>query len=177
VTSGGAVEPEGLPELTPAVYAELRAIARARMAGERDDHTLAPTALLHEAWLRLQGRKFAPSEHARFLAAASREMYRVLVDHARARGRQKRSATAGERVPLSAAELSSCGSSEEILAVEEALRRLERHDPRLAEVARLKVFADLEDGAAAQAVGTSERTARRDWALARAWLQRELSSE
>jgi DNA-directed RNA polymerase specialized sigma24 family protein len=101
-------------------------------------------------------------------------MYRVLVDHARARGRIKRSPPADQRVPLTAAELSE-GSAEEILAVEEALRRLEGHDPRLAEVARLKTFAELEDGAVARALGVSERTARRDWALARAWLQRVLS--
>lgn len=177
MTSGGEErDRENAPsELSVEVYAELKAIARARMAGERDGHTLQATALLHEAWLRLRGQKLAPGERSRFLAAASGEMVRVLVDHARARGRLKRGFVAGERVPLSVAELAATGSSEGIVAVEEAVRRLERADPRLAEVARLRIFADLGEIEAAEALGVSARTARRDWAVARAWLQKELS--
>ena len=161
--------------LSSSIYAELKAIARAQMAGERRGHTLQATALVNEAWLRVRERLPDAEGRSRFLALAARAMHRVLIDHARARGRLKRGGDRGERVPLSAVELAEEGTPEEILAVEEAIQRLEGLDPKLAAVARLRVFADLDETETAAALGTSTRTVRRDWALARAWLQRELS--
>lgn len=163
--------------LSTAIYAQLKAIARAKMAGEGGAHTLQATALVHEAWLRLRQEVGGENERSRFLVLAARTMHRVLIDHARGRKRQKRRPEQGERVPLSAVELSSEASSEEILAVEEALCRLHQQDARMGDVARLRIFADLDEAETAATLEVSARTVRRDWALARAWLQKELAHD
>ncbi|MBV9880732.1 MAG: sigma-70 family RNA polymerase sigma factor [Gemmatirosa sp.] len=158
--------------LSPGVYAELRRIARRYMRHERAGHTLQPTALVHEALLRLphDTPTPAPGEPA-FLALAARAMRHVLVDHARRRGAQKRSAPLADRVEESAAE-----SPLEVLALDEALVRLAAIAPRPARVVELRFFAGLEIEEVAEALAISPATVKRDWTLARAWLRRELAA-
>jgi RNA polymerase sigma factor (TIGR02999 family) len=158
------------------VYAELRRIARQYLARERAGHTLQATALVHEAWLRLFGTEQVFGNGQEFLAAAANTMRRVLVDHARARGRQKRG-SAPRRVPLDALQLATVADATEILAVDEAVQALDQLDPRLAEQTKLRLFAGLDDVEIAAALGVSDRTVRRDWMLARAFLHRQLLTE
>ena len=157
------------------LVAELRAIAGGRMSGERPDHTLQATALVHEAWLRLAGDQAGLDfqNRAHFLKAAAEAMRRILIEHARKRGREKRGGSA-RRVPLTAVEVASQADSGEILSVDEALRRLEGQDERMAEIVKLRFFAGLSEQETAAALGLSDRTVRREWVLARAWLAREL---
>jgi RNA polymerase sigma factor (TIGR02999 family) len=168
-------EPD-LEMLLPLVYERLREIARVRLRSERPDHTLSATALVHEAWLRLAGRDPVdwPTK-ARFYAAAAAAMRRILIDHARGRGRIKRGGGRG-RLPLDVVELATKRDPAEILAVDDAVDRLEERDPMLAEVVKLRFFAGLSEEETAWVLERSARSVRRDWALARAWLQREFSS-
>ena len=157
------------------VYAELRRIARQHLAQERIGHTLQATALVHEAWLRLFGSRREFGTGKEFLAAAANTMRRVLIDHARTHGRQKRGG--GRRnVALTAIDLAARTGSDDLLAVDEALQALEQVDSGLAEQSRLRLFAGLDDADIAAAIGVSDRTVRRDWVLARAFLQRHLES-
>jgi len=163
--------------LMPLVYDELHAIAVLQAGKERRGHTLQPTALVNEAYLRLAGQVQVGWECKRhFFAAAAMAMRQILIDHARRRGRQKRGGSR-RRIPLDALELASRGESEEILAVEEAICRLEQQDKRMAELVRLRAFVGLSDNDIAGVLGISERTVRREWAFARAWLQRAISKE
>ncbi|MCB9886925.1 MAG: sigma-70 family RNA polymerase sigma factor [Planctomycetes bacterium] len=158
------------------VYAELRRIARQHLAQERIGHTLQATALVHEAWLRLFGNQQSFGSRQEFLAAAANTMRRILVDHARARGRRKRGG--GQRkVPLDALQLATMTDADDVLSVDEAVTALEQRDPRLAEQVKLRLFAGLEEAEVAAALDISDRTARRDWVLARAFLQRHLQPE
>lgn len=165
--------PTGPDALLDRVYEELRAIARARLSAERQGHTLQATALVHEAWLRVAGSDRPIADEAHLLRAAATAMRRILVEHARARGRAKRDRGAA-RVPVSVVDLASRADPAEILSVDEAVRRLEERDARLAELVQLRFYAGLTEEQAARALGVSARTARRDWAVARAWLHREL---
>lgn len=166
-------------ELLPVVYDQLRKIAQQRMVGERAGHSLQATALVHEAYLKLvgddaDGLRWANRGH--FFAAAAEAMRRILVDHARGKGRLKRG---GQNVQLSmsvAALGSDDENSEEILALDEALRRLEKQDARMARIVSLRFFAGLGVEETAQALEVSVRTVKRDWATARAWLFRELQA-
>jgi RNA polymerase sigma-70 factor, ECF subfamily len=184
-----------VPEaIAPEVYAELRRIARCFMRRERPEHTLQPTALVHEALLRMAGSTAAEVAQAvgiggarperqdpAFVALAARVMRQVLVDHARRRGARKRSGGVG---PVtggggeSAADPSHGGEGEslDLLALDDALRRLAEVAPRAAKVVELRFFAGLEVEDAARAIGISPATVKRDWTLARAWLRRELST-
>lgn len=161
-------------ELLSAAYDELRALARRYMASERRSHTLQPTALVHEAWSRLEdsGRvSWAGRTH--FFAAAATEMRRVLVEHARARSARKRGGGA-RRVLLEDSMAVTAGPSLEMLALDEALSALgERHE-RPARVAEMRLFAGMQFAEIADVVAVSDRTAKKDWQLARAWLAREL---
>lgn len=162
-------------QLLPRVYAQLRAVAQQRMAGERKDHTLQATALVHEAYLKLVGtRKIPWANQAHFYAAAAEAMRRILLDHAKSKGRKKRG---GERnrVPLGVIDLADVGNSEEIVALDEAIYRLEQQEPEAAKVVRLRFYAGLSVDDAAAALELSPRTVDRRWQLARAWLFRELS--
>jgi RNA polymerase sigma factor (TIGR02999 family) len=175
--AAGRGEEVDLGALVPFVYEELRGIARARMAEERPGHTLSATALVHEAYLRLAGRDPLPwSSRAGFYAAAAEAMRRILVEHARKRGTLKRGGGAA-KLPLDAVELATREDPSEILAVEEALSRLEQQDRRMADVAKLRFFAGLSDRETADALGLSERTVRRSWVFARAWLQHDLRGD
>ena len=176
LAGGGADDPGARTELFSAVYGELRAIARQQLADERRGHTLQPTALVHESWLRLLGSRQAFASTQEFLAAAANTMRRVLVDHARTRSRHKRGGGGARRLPLDAVELSTLAEPDQLLAVDEALQALEQRDPRLAEHAKLRLFAGLDERELTTALGMAERTVRRDWVLIRAFLQRHLDA-
>jgi RNA polymerase sigma factor (TIGR02999 family) len=181
--------------IAPEVYAELRRIARHFMRRERPGHTLQPTALVHEALLRMagsaatsqangqaNGQASAPRpdrQDPAFVALAARVMRQVLVDHARRRGARKRSAVIGpDTADAAGADPRQAGEGEslDLLALDEALRRLAEVAPRAARVVELRFFAGLEVEDAARAIGVSPATVKRDWTLARAWLRRELST-
>jgi RNA polymerase sigma factor (TIGR02999 family) len=160
--------------LLPLVYDQLRAIARQRLRGERAQHTLNATALVHEVYMRLAGGADLPWENrAHFFGAAARAMRRILVEHARRRGRVKRG---GEhhQVPLSLLDLAADADNDDVLAVDAAVEKLCLRDPCLGEVVHLRFYAGLSVDETAAALGLSDRTVRRHWNLARAWLAREL---
>jgi len=161
-------------ELLPVVYEELRKLARHSMAHEQPGQTLQPTALVHEAWLRLIGEanpSFEGREH--FFGAAAEAMRRILIDRARQKLSLKRGARA-ERVELEGLELAVAADDETLLEVDEALVKLAKEDPESASFIKLRFFAGFTNEEAAQALGIPERTARRHWGFARAWLFREL---
>ncbi|MEQ1894955.1 MAG: ECF-type sigma factor [Planctomycetota bacterium] len=164
-------------ELLALVYEELHRLAGSFLAGERRDHTLQPTALVHEAWLRMNGgAPQAWQNRAQFVAVAARAMRRVLLDHARRRAAQKRSGS-GERVPLDdTIEVFERGGVD-LLALNEALGRLELLDPELVRLVELRYFAGASNEEAALALGVSTRTVERGWSTARAWLRAELGEE
>jgi len=158
--------------LSGEVYRHLREIASRHMRNERPDHTLQPTALVHEAYLRLPHPGAASTEDRNhYLRVASLTMRRVLIDHARARKSAKREGAL--RVTL---DESMIGSDTEVDAIglAEALERLEAEDPRCAEVVQLRFFAGLEVEEVAEVLGISAPTVKRDWRFAKAWLAREL---
>jgi RNA polymerase sigma factor (TIGR02999 family) len=157
-------------ELLPLVYDELRAIARRRMTEERGAHTLQATALVHEAWMRLVGdQKLTWEARSRFYVAASEAMRRVLLDHARRRGAQKRGAGRQVELPENV-DLGAEADLDRALALDEALTRLEQEDARAAEIVRLRFFAGLDVEEVAALLATSRRTVLREWAFARARL-------
>ncbi len=172
----GAGRAKASEELLPLVYEQLRAVAEHQMGQERRDHTLQATALVHEAYLRLAGdQDIAWDNRAHFFAAAARAMRRIVIDHARARGRQKRGGDA-RRVPLSnVVDLLTEADADTAMAVDEAVEKLAEVDPRMAEIVQLRFFAGMSVDQTARALSISERTVRREWSLARAWLTRELA--
>lgn len=161
-------------ELLPQVYAELRQLAAAKLAGENPGHSLDATALVHEAFLKLGGeRSFAT--RVDYLRAAAQAMRRILVDHARARNAVKRGG--GKRVELETDHLAIPLPSDEIEALDEALSRLTQSQPQLAELVQLRNFGGLTLAECAEVLGVSPRTADAWWAYARAWLGVELKKE
>jgi RNA polymerase sigma factor (TIGR02999 family) len=168
-------DPSAAEQLLPLVYDELRKLAAARMAAESPDHTLQATALVHEAYLRLVDGEHRKQWDSRghFFAAAAEAMRRILVDSARRRQSVKRG---GGRLQesLDEAVLVAPEAPSELLALDEALSRLEANDPRAAELIKLRYFAGLTIPDVAEALGVSPRTADDIWAYARAWLFREL---
>jgi RNA polymerase sigma-70 factor, ECF subfamily len=166
---------DALGRLIPLVYRELRLLAARYLQAERTGHTLQPTALVHELYLRLVEQDRADwKDRAHFLAVAAKLMRRILVDYARARGAAKREGMA-TRIEIAGFELSGQEPrAEEILAVDEALDRLAELDPQQTRVVELRYFAGLTVEETAEAVGISPRTVKRDWAMASAWLRSEL---
>ena len=161
-------------ELLPMVYEELLLIARQRLRDERAHHTLNATALVHEAYMRLVGDDTAAWENrAHFFGAAARAMRQVLIDYARRRGRAKRGGEA-RRLPLSVVDLAVEAPVEDVLAVDRAVEKLAQKDPRMADIVQLRFYAGLSAEETAAALGLSERTVRREWSLARAWMMKEL---
>jgi len=164
-------------ELLPLLYRELRQIAGSKMAGEASGHTLQPTALVHEAWLRLVGgdQKTWPSR-AYFFAAAAEAMRRILVEHARRKQSQKRG---GEfvREELNESALILSAPPDELLAVNDALEKLALEDKPVAELVKLRYFVGMTMEEAAAALDMAPRSAERLWTYARAWLQREIRKE
>lgn len=179
-----AGDPTARDALVPLVYAELRRQARLALRREGEGHTLQPTALVHEAWLRLGDQPRAGWEgRTQFLAVAAQAMRRVLIDHARTRRALKRGG-GGTHVTLGHAELAAGaagvveGPSDDavdVLALDEALTRLAELDPRKARLVELRYFAGLSIPEAAAALEVSPATVGREWAVARLWLRRELS--
>ena len=166
----GADRNEALNRLFPAVYAELRAAARGQLRHERSDHTLQATALVHEAYLRLLNGAYPTwNDRQHFFRAAAEAMRRILVEHARRRARVKRGANP-LRVSLSDVDSAVEHDPAEILALNAAIRRLEEQDLTAADIVRLRFFAGLSVEETAQMLDVSERTVKREWAFARAWL-------
>ncbi len=153
------------------VYDQLRRLAHDQRARHGAPETLNTTAIVHEAYLRLSEGNAAWNDRAHFLALAARAMRYVLVDHARARIAEKRGGGA-RPVSLDEGALPSADRAEDLLAVDEALVRLEQHDPRLGQLVQLRFFAGLAYEEIAPVVGLSVPTVKRDWARARAWLYR-----
>jgi RNA polymerase sigma factor (TIGR02999 family) len=161
---------EVLERLLPVVYGELRRLAKAQMRHERPDHTLQTTALVHEAYLRMLGAQHPPwNDRAHFFRAAAEAMRRILIEHARKHRRIKRGGDR-MRVSLSGLKLGVSEDPDTVLALDDALGRLDRQDPRAADVVRMRVFAGLSVEETAKALGVSERTVKREWSFARAWL-------
>ena len=182
----GTTSSNAIDDLLPEIYDRLRSVARHAMAGERPDHTLGATALVHEAYVKLAGvaqdqRGWANEAH--FFVAAAEAMRRVLVDHARGRMRLKRGgdgrAAARKIDPSAIASLSAAAEAdpEEIVALDEAFQRLEQENPRGAAVVRLRFYAGLSVEHSATILAVSPRTIKREWAFARARLFDLLGSE
>ena len=171
-----AGDPKAAAELLPLVYEELRKLAAARLASEAAGNTLQPTALVHEAFLRLVGPADAARWDSRghFFAAAAEAMRRILVDAARRKQREKHGGDR-HRVDLDAALAAAPEPRHDLIALDAALTRLAAEDPQAARLVELRHFAGLSVAEAARALGISPRTADRVWAYARAWLHRELT--
>jgi RNA polymerase sigma-70 factor (ECF subfamily) len=167
-------------ELYPAIYGELRRVAQRYMGRERQNHTLQPTALVHEAWLRLHNERGAMWQgRTHGLALGAQAMRRLLVDYGR---RQKRDKRGGGAHPVSLDNLLEAGTTgavpvEDLLTLEAALTRLEAVDPRAAQVVVLRFFSGMSNPEVAEHLGLSVRTVEGDWTHARAWLKRELAGE
>lgn len=164
-------------ELLPLVYAELRRLARARVAREREGHEVQPTSLVHEVYLRLVGdQQMQWANRAHFFSAAAEAMRRILIEKARRRGRLRRG---GGRVRVTLDEDAAVVDTppEELLALDEALTRLEQRDARMADVVKLRCFAGLTIPETARALETSESTVKRQIDAATVWLRREMTRE
>ena len=173
----GEGDASALEKLTPLVYKELHRLARHYMRGERPDHTLQTTALVNEAYLRLIDWKNARWQNrAHFVAVAAQLMRRILVDYARSRHYAKRGGGA-QRVSLDEVALVSEKRAPEVIAVDDALRRLDAIDPRKAQVVELRFFGGLSVKEAAEVLKVSQQTVLRDWDLARTWLHRDISEK
>jgi RNA polymerase sigma factor (TIGR02999 family) len=163
-------------ELLPFVYKELRRMAAHKMVNEPAGHTLQPTALVHEAWLRLVD---SPSRswqnRAHFFAAAAEAMRRILIDRARRKSRQRRGSSAAH-LDADEIEIASPAPDDQLLALNEALDRFAKQEPQQAELVKLRYFVGLKIEEAADVLGISESTAKRWWTYARAWLYNEIQS-
>lgn len=166
-----------LERLLPLVYDQLRAVAQQALAAERPEHTLQATALVHEAYLRLVGDRRTPwSSRAHFFVAAAEAMRRILIDHARSKGRVKRG---GARADLRLSNVGELAAREswQILMFDEAFRRLEDASPNTAAVVRLRFYAGLSVDQTASALGISASTVDRRWAFGKSWLFRWMSDD
>lgn len=165
----------GPAEISASVYKELRRLAAAKMRFERGDHTLQPTALVHEAYLHLAEQPDSIwKDRSRILGLAAHAMRHILVDHARARAAEKRGDGAVQ-VTLDEGVAQSGGPAVDILVVDQALSRLAALDPRQARILELHFFAGLTFEEIGEELGISSRTVKRDWTMARAWLHQELT--
>lgn len=165
-------------KLLSLVYDELRRLAAAKLARERSDHTLQPTELVHEAFLRMvkAGGEPSWSSRAHFFAIAAEAMRRILIEHARSKGRIKRGG-ARQRESLENADLAAESWSEQLLQINDVLEQLAEVDSEAAQIVRLRYFVGLSVEEAAQAMGLSRATAYRHWTYARAWIRCELEDE
>jgi RNA polymerase sigma factor (TIGR02999 family) len=171
-------DPKAAEELLPQDYDELRRVAAARMAGNAAGHTLQPTALVHEAWLRLVGQEVEAQFQNRthFFAAAAEAMRHIMIDHTR-RKQALRHGGGQQRVDANDLEIAAPSADDELLAVNDALERLAQADPAKAELVKLRYFVGMTIEEAAAALGISEPTAKRRWSLTRAWLFNEINSQ
>ena len=177
LNAAGQSDARAANELLSLVYEELRRLATAKMASEAPGQTLQPTALVHDAWLRLTGddnRKWNDRTH--FFAAAAEAMRRILVDNAR---RKRTARHGGGQLRVEMPEIASAvlETDDKVLAVNEALEKFAVLDPQKAELVKLRYFVGMTLEQAAEALGISERTAKRYWAFARAWLHEEIKAQ
>jgi RNA polymerase sigma factor (TIGR02999 family) len=165
---------EAADKLLPLVYEELRKLAAAKMAHERPGQTLQPTALVHEAWLRLGGDQDAKwGDRAHYFAAAAEAMRRILIDNAR-RKLARRHGGGQERVPIDDVEIADAPKDDDLLAINDALEKLAAQDNKKAELVKLRYFVGLSVDEAAEVLGIAPRTAKLWWSYARAWLHEEI---
>lgn len=164
---------EAVDALVPLVYAELRKLAAHYLRSERDEHTLQPTALVHEAFLRLVEQETAWQNRTHFFAMAANLMRRILVDYARSHGAEKRGGAA-EKISLDDAFIFVKEKPSEMIALDEALEELAKIDPRRSRVVELKFFGGLNHEEIAGILGVHVNTVLRDWNLARAWLKTQM---
>jgi RNA polymerase sigma factor (TIGR02999 family) len=163
-------------ELLPLVYEELRKLAAAKMANQPAGHTLQPTALVHEAWLRLAGADATFSGRTHFFASAAEAMRHILVDRARSKSAQRHGG-GQQRVEFDEAGLAAPSHDDQILAVNDALDKLAAENKLGADLVKLRYFGGMTLAEAAQALGVSERTADNYWAYAKVWLVREIEAQ
>ena len=166
-------DPKAAEELLPLVYEELRKLASWRMAHEAPGQTLQATALVHEAYLRLIGQQEPQWQNSRHFFSAAEAMRRILVERARQKARQKYGGE-WQRVDLDEINVATESNDETLLFVSDALEKLAVKDPVCAELIKLRFFAGIPNYKAAEMLGLSERTAKRNWAYARAWLAKEI---
>lgn len=172
-----AGKPQALNQLVPLIYAELRRIATRQLRDERVGHTLQPTALVHEVYLRLIDQRHVNWQNrAHFFGVAAQVMRRILVDHARRHGAGKRNHGA-THVPIDEAHGVAAPNEMPVLALDHALVRLEKVDSELAKIVELRAFGGLTIDEAADVLEVSPSTAKRDWRTAKAWLNRELGRD
>jgi len=172
-SQSGPSAPEGL---LAELYEELRALAAHHLRGERAGHTLQPTALVHEVYLRMQGKKgLEVTQRTHFMAIASIAMRRVLVDHARARAAQKRGGGV-THVSVGPASAITEDRTEDVLAVDAALTKLAKVDPQAERVVEMRFYAGMTEEEIAEVLNVSDRSVRKQWSFARAWLRRELQA-
>ncbi|HOX60286.1 MAG TPA: sigma-70 family RNA polymerase sigma factor [Verrucomicrobiota bacterium] len=168
-------DPQAATQLLPLVYTELRKLAAAKMARELPGQTLQPTALVHEAWLRVSGPAHTNYKNrAHFFGAAAEAMRRILIDNAR-RKHALRHGGGQARVDLEDADIAAPASDDQLLAVHEALDKLAAEDPAKAELVKLRFFVGLSVEEAAEMLGVSVPTVKRHWAYAKAWLYRQMT--
>ena len=170
-------DPKAADQLLPLVYEELRKLAAARMANESPGQTLQPTALVHEAWLRLGGAEGQSWDgRAHFFGAAAEAMRRILIENAR-RKKALRHGAGQPQLDIQQIEIAGPAPDDQVLAVDEALNRLAALDKEKAELVKLRYFAGLTIEEAADALNISPATAKRHWAYSRAWLFQAISGE
>ncbi|HUF09549.1 MAG TPA: sigma-70 family RNA polymerase sigma factor, partial [Rhodothermales bacterium] len=177
LVSLGSGDRSALDRLMPLVYMELRRLAKAKLGSERSDHTLNTTALVHEAYIKLADQhRINWQSRGQFFALASQAMRRILVDYARRRNAAKR----GGNAIISIREADSVASevrADALVALDESLQRLAEMDPRQSQIVECRFFGGLSIEETAEVVGVSTATVKREWAVARAWLYRELNGE
>jgi RNA polymerase sigma factor (TIGR02999 family) len=171
-----AGDDDALQRLMPLVYDRMRLLANGYMRGERPDHTLQTTALVHEAYSKLVDMEVAWNNRVHFFAIAARTMRRILVDHARSRGRVRRGG-GWQRKTLDSAAIISPAPDADLVALDDALKRLEQQDERKARAVELFYFGGMRYDEIAAALEISEATVHRDLKMARAWLHRELAGD
>jgi len=176
LTAAQQGDPTAAEELLPVIYDELRRLAAAKMAHEAPGQTLQPTALVHEAWLRLVGEDHSWENRRHFFSAAAEAMRRILIERARQRQRVKHGGNL-HKTTLNELDLAITTDDDTVLLVSEALEKLAQQDAGSAELIKLRFFAGLTNVEAADILGMAERTAKRTWAYARAWLYEEIKRQ
>jgi RNA polymerase sigma-70 factor, ECF subfamily len=172
----GRGDSQALNELMPVVYQELKKLASSYLRAERPDHTLQPTALIHEVYMRLIGQNMPEWESkAHFFGVAARLMRQILIDHARSRSAERRGGPHQSRILLEDVPLFSQDQAAELLAFDEALKKLAELDERKAKIIEMRSFAGMNVDETAKALKISEATVKREMRLAKAWLMRELA--
>lgn len=169
-------DPKAADELLPLVYDELSRLAQFKMNHESPGHTLQPTALVHEAWIRLAGSNQEWRDRRHFFNAAAESMRRILIERARRRGRLRRGGGEAQYIDLNQINLAVDASGDNLLVVDEALSRLAAHHADKAELVKLRYYVGFSIVEAAQALGISEASAKGLWTFARTWLYRELKN-